>query len=127
MIAAVPPEGTEYSDALYDPFWAAAEEIGVPISIHTLTSNRKPNYRFTRELRGAARYPENPMEVMLTLGEILTSPVVLRLPAHGLHLAALARKHRARLRRRLGTGSRQDDLHQRRQTLRLQGERRLSE
>ena len=28
----------------YDPFWAAAEELGVPISIHTLTSNR------TREL-----------------------------------------------------------------------------
>jgi len=80
MIAAVPPAGTEYSDALYDPFWAAAEEIGVPISLHTLTSNRKSNFRFTRELRGAARYPENPMEVMLTLGEILTSPLLDRHP-----------------------------------------------
>ena len=87
MIAAVPPEGTEYSDALYDPFWAAAEEIGVPISIHTLTSNRTPNYRFTRELRGAARYPENPMEVMLTLGEILTSPLLDRHPRVKLVLA----------------------------------------
>jgi len=87
MIAAVPPEGTEYSDALYDPFWAAAEEIGVPISIHTLTSSRKGNYRFTRELRGAARYPENPMEVMLTLGEMLTSPLFDRHPRLRLVLA----------------------------------------
>jgi predicted TIM-barrel fold metal-dependent hydrolase len=87
MIANVPPEGTEYSDALYDSFWAAAEEIGAPISIHTLTSNRKASYRFSRELRGAARYPENPMEVMLTLGEILTSPLLDRHPRVRLVLA----------------------------------------
>ncbi len=87
MIAAVPPEGTEYSDALYDPFWAAAAEIGAPISIHTLTSNRKASYRFEREVRGAARYPENPMEVMLTLGEILTSPLFDRHPRLKLVLA----------------------------------------
>lgn len=87
MIAAVPPEGTEYSDALYDPFWAAAAEIGAPISIHTLTSNRKSTYRFEREVRGAARYPENPMEVMLTLGEILTSPLFDRHPRLKLVLA----------------------------------------
>ncbi len=87
MIAAVPPEGTEYSDALYDPFWAAAAEIGAPISIHTLTSNRKANYRFEREVRGAARYPENPMEVMLTLGEMLTSPLFDRHPRLKLVLA----------------------------------------
>ena len=87
MIANVPPEGTEYSEALYEPFWAAAEEIGVPISIHTLTSNRKENYRFSRETRGAARYPENPMEVMLTLGEILTSPLLDRHPRLRLVLA----------------------------------------
>jgi predicted TIM-barrel fold metal-dependent hydrolase len=76
----VPPEGTEYSEPRYDPFWAAAEEIRLPISIHTLTSNRTPNYRFSREKRGAARYPENPMEVMLTLGEMLTSPLFDRHP-----------------------------------------------
>jgi len=87
MIAAVPPEGTEYSDALYDPLWAAAAEIGAPISIHTLTSNRKATYRFEREVRGAARYPENPMEVMLTLGEMLTSPLFDRHPRLKLVLA----------------------------------------
>jgi len=80
MIAVVPQEGTEYSDKSYEPFWAAAEEMQVPISIHTLTSNRTPNYRFNREVRGAARYPENPMEVMLTLGEMLTSTLFDRFP-----------------------------------------------
>ena len=80
MVAAVPPEGTEYSEPLYEPLWAAAEEIGLPISIHTLTSSRKANFRFTREKRGAARYPENPMEVMLTMGEIITSPLLDRHP-----------------------------------------------
>ena len=87
MIACVPPEGTEYSEPRYDPFWAAAEEMGVPISIHTLTTNRQPSYRFTREKRGAARYPESPMEVMLTLGEMLTSPLFDRHPRLRLVLA----------------------------------------
>ncbi len=80
MIACVPPEGTEYSDPMYDKFWAAAEDIGAPISIHTLTSMRKGNYRFQREVKGAARYPESPMEVMLTLGELLTTPLFDRHP-----------------------------------------------
>jgi len=80
MIACIPPEGTEYSDPVYDKFWAAAADIGAPISIHTLTSMRKGNYRFDRETRGAARYPESPMEVMLTLGEILSSPIFDRHP-----------------------------------------------
>ena len=80
MIAAVPPEGTEYSDPVYEPLWAAAEEIGAPISIHTLTSSRKAVYRFARDTRGAARYPENPMEVMLTLGEMLSSTLFDRHP-----------------------------------------------
>ena len=87
MIANVPPAGTEYSDALYDPLWSTAEEMGLPISIHTLTSNRKQNHRFNREVKGAASYPENPLEVMLTLGEILTSPLFDRHPRLKLVLA----------------------------------------
>jgi predicted TIM-barrel fold metal-dependent hydrolase len=87
MIANVPPEGTEYSEPLYEKFWATAEDLGVPISIHTLTSNRPTTYRFTRELRGAARYPENPMEVMLTLGEMLSSTLFDRHPRLRLVLA----------------------------------------
>jgi len=80
MIACIPPEGTEYSQKHYDPFWSAAEDVGVPISIHTLTSNRAPKYRFRGTGRAAAGYPETPMEVMLTFGEILTSDLFDRHP-----------------------------------------------
>jgi predicted TIM-barrel fold metal-dependent hydrolase len=80
MITCVPPEGTEFSEPRYEPFWAAAEDLGVPVSIHTLTTSRSTPYRFSRETRGAARYPESPMEVMLTLGEMLTSPLFDRHP-----------------------------------------------
>ena len=80
MIACIPPVDTEYSQKLYDPFWSAAEDVGVPISIHTLTSNRPPKYRFRGVGRAAAGYPETPMEVMLTLGEMLTSDLFDRHP-----------------------------------------------
>ncbi len=80
MIACIPPEGTEYSYKHYDAFWSAAEDIGMPISIHTLTSNRPPRYRFRGSGRAAAGYPETPMEVMLTFAEMITSDLFDRHP-----------------------------------------------
>ena len=88
MIACVPPDGTGVQRAALRPFWAAAEDIGAPISIHTLTSNRKGNLSFHRGSgRRRAGYPETPMEVMLTLGEMLTSPLFDRHPRLKLVLA----------------------------------------
>lgn len=80
MISCVPPHGTEYSDPVYEPLWAALEDLAIPVSIHTLTSSRGQNHRFDRAKRGAAGYPENPMEVMLTLGEITTATLLDRHP-----------------------------------------------
>jgi predicted TIM-barrel fold metal-dependent hydrolase len=37
MIWASPPEDRSYGDSLYDPFWAAAQELGVPVSLHSVT------------------------------------------------------------------------------------------
>src|SRR5260370_33961172 len=37
MIWASPPEDRPYSDPIYDPFWAAAQDLGVPISLHAVT------------------------------------------------------------------------------------------
>lgn len=38
MIHAAPPEGSPpYRDRSYDPFWARAEEIGVPVTLHIVT------------------------------------------------------------------------------------------
>jgi len=51
------------------------------ISVYDVDHAVKELTRWTkRGLRGAARYPENPMEVMLTLGEMLTSPLFDRHP-----------------------------------------------
>src|SRR5712692_1299851 len=37
MIWASPPEDRPYSDPLYDPFWAEAQELGMPLSLHSNT------------------------------------------------------------------------------------------
>ena len=34
MISVYPRAGEEYTSPLYDPFWAAAEDVGLPISLH---------------------------------------------------------------------------------------------
>jgi len=40
MIAVYPDGAQPYHDGSYDPFWAAAERLGVPISLHTATERR---------------------------------------------------------------------------------------
>jgi hypothetical protein len=37
MIWASPPEDRPYSDGLYDPFWAEAQELRMPLSLHSIT------------------------------------------------------------------------------------------
>ncbi len=37
MIWASPPEDRPYSDLLYDPFWAAAQDLNMPLSLHAIT------------------------------------------------------------------------------------------
>ena len=41
LIWAAPPEDRPYSSARYDPFWAAAQELRMPLSLHTLTGRTK--------------------------------------------------------------------------------------
>jgi predicted TIM-barrel fold metal-dependent hydrolase len=41
LIWAAPPENRPYSRKLYDPFWATAQELGTPLSLHTLTGRTK--------------------------------------------------------------------------------------
>ena len=37
MIWASPPDDIPYSDSRYDPFWAAAQDLGMPLSLHSIT------------------------------------------------------------------------------------------
>ena len=39
VIMASPPEGISYSNPMYEPFWAAAEDLNMPISLHILTGH----------------------------------------------------------------------------------------
>ena len=41
MIRGIPPEDSDYGSTGYDRFWAAAEEIGIPVSLHVATRQNK--------------------------------------------------------------------------------------
>jgi len=52
MIMASPPEPGDYSDPHYDPFWAAAQDLGMPLSLHTSTGHgRESRYNVNRYMR----------------------------------------------------------------------------
>ena len=39
-IWSIPPESQPYSSDMYDPFWAAAQEMNLPVSLHVVTGMR---------------------------------------------------------------------------------------
>ena len=50
------PEWPYYRDPIYDPFWARAEEMSVPVTLHIITGNvRDPFTLFGEERRNTAR------------------------------------------------------------------------
>lgn len=50
IIHVVPPEGCPpYRDRAYDPFWAAAQEMGVPITLHIITGRVPDPFHFHTE------------------------------------------------------------------------------
>jgi predicted TIM-barrel fold metal-dependent hydrolase len=46
MIWGAPPEDRPYSKALYDPFWAAAQDLQMPISLHVITQRKQREIKF---------------------------------------------------------------------------------
>jgi predicted TIM-barrel fold metal-dependent hydrolase len=46
MIWGVPPEDRPYSKLLYDPFWAAAQDLQMPISLHIITQKKQREIKF---------------------------------------------------------------------------------
>lgn len=76
MIPCVPPEGSELSDGIYDPFWSAAEDLGL------LTSNRTnlATPRFGYGDFGAGVYIATPHELQLSLADLICRGVLERHP-----------------------------------------------
>ena len=46
MITVYPPEDRPYDSGEYEPLWAAAQDLDVPLSLHTVTNRRAPGHDF---------------------------------------------------------------------------------
>jgi predicted TIM-barrel fold metal-dependent hydrolase len=76
MINAAPPGETPYSDPHFDPVWAAAQDLGLPMSLHILTG--KQNIRL-----GKGRVASNMSiihEVQNSLIDLIYNGVLERFP-----------------------------------------------
>ncbi len=82
MIWGSPPEDHDYGDRRYDPFWAAAQDLDMPISLHILTGRAKES----RIISGAGRitrYIAFPHEIQRSFATLISTGVLERYP----HLA----------------------------------------
>ncbi len=74
-ISAVPPEDRPYSDPVYDPFWAAAQEARLPLSLHVFTGKRAE--MGSDFLTGYALLPH---WIQGTVGSMISNGVLERFP-----------------------------------------------
>jgi predicted TIM-barrel fold metal-dependent hydrolase len=77
MVWASAPSHRRYSDRAYDAFWAAAQDLGVPITLHALTGRSGPRLKPDQILFS---YVEQPHIVQLTLAEMLFAGIFERFP-----------------------------------------------
>ena len=78
MVWCSPPEDRPYKSPMYDPFWAAAQDLNMPLSFHAITgmgpeSLWDPSDRYVR-------FMVFPMEVQRTLTHLILSGVLERFP-----------------------------------------------
>ncbi len=81
MIWASPPEDRPYSSLLYDPFWAAAQELEMPLSLHLATGRRKESQQDESNLPELyVRMVVRPHEIQQSLLTLIFSGVLERFP-----------------------------------------------
>jgi predicted TIM-barrel fold metal-dependent hydrolase len=86
MIWASPPEDRPYSAPLYDPFWAAAQDLHMPLSLHAITGmgpESQATRAMGREIQPVDRYLRavtGADEVKRTLTVFIFSGVLERFP-----------------------------------------------
>lgn len=87
MIWASPPEDRPYADPMYDPFWAEAQELAMPISLHAVTGMGPESQAMRamgREVKPVDRYVQSVAlgdEVKRSLTVLIFSGVLERFPA----------------------------------------------
>jgi predicted TIM-barrel fold metal-dependent hydrolase len=86
MIWASPPEDDSYADSRYDRFWAEAQELGVPLSLHAVTGMGRESQALRvmgREVKPVDRYIQSVTlgdEVKRSLTVLVFSAVLERFP-----------------------------------------------
>jgi predicted TIM-barrel fold metal-dependent hydrolase len=76
MIQGYPPDELPYSSVHYDPFWAAAQDLDIPISLHIFTA-RRSELDATRALQ---TYIQGPHFIQLTLADMAFGGVFEKFP-----------------------------------------------
>ena len=77
LIMCSPPEGLSYTDRRYDPFWAEAQSLGMPLSLHLGTGHGRES-RYDADL--FLRAMTIPHEVQRTFATLLFGGVLERFP-----------------------------------------------
>ena len=88
MIWGAPPRERPYTSREYDPFWAVAQELEMPLSLHVITGKKPPKSEEERKkIRTHARdqsfvrgYMNLIHEVQRSLTDIIFSGVLMRFP-----------------------------------------------
>jgi predicted TIM-barrel fold metal-dependent hydrolase len=75
LIAGLAPEDKPYSSRVYDRFWAAAGELGMPISLHVVTGARRKHLLTPTAQQIASHEGHAPGIAMIALYMFLTTDV----------------------------------------------------
>ncbi len=79
MIWCSPPADQPYSSEIYDPFWAAAQDLDMPVSLHAITGMERIPWEYSAEKR-AMRQTVTPHEIEKSFSILILSGVLERFP-----------------------------------------------
>ena len=77
LIWGSPPDDKPYSSPDYDPFWAAAQDLQIPLSLHIGTGRSGVQFDTRRILH---LYMKVPQEVQLSFADLIAGGVLERFP-----------------------------------------------
>lgn len=81
MVWACPPEDRPYSSPAYEPFWAAAQDLGMPLSLHLATGRRRESsLADTDRAEFWVNFVVRPHEIQHSLLMLIFSGVLERFP-----------------------------------------------
>ncbi len=79
MIWCSPPADQPYSSEIYEPFWAAAQDLDMPVSLHAITGMERIPWEYGAEKR-AMRQTVTPHEIEKSFSILILSGVLERFP-----------------------------------------------